>query len=266
MRRDFLYPGIIALLCTFHTTAFAKNSEPELLPLLSSPGNWFFSLGSGAQFPNWHNSMKVNNSSTHSEKDLYETKDENGAVIALALGRRWQHDSFWFPSYSFGVLWQYLFRINLGDTFTLNSPPVIGSYKYNWELTSNLLLASAKLNLFQYGKFSPYVNAGIGSSFNRTSNYKETPLQGAVPRTNPAYGKFSTSEFAYNVGVGIDLQLTQQFIMSLGYNYQDLGQISSGPGKSAWSNQSLNPGSFHSNEILFSVSYLFGKQTESKEK
>jgi opacity protein-like surface antigen len=263
MRRNFFYHGIIALLLLSNTCAFAKTSENKFLdPILNSPGNWFISAGAGAQYPQWHNLMKIHNNSELSapnDKDLYSTKNQSEPILALSLGKRWQSNQFWLPSYSFGVFWQYFFRTHLGRTVAQHSLPAFTNYKYKWDLTANVLLASAKLNLFQYGKIAPYVNGGIGSSFNRTSNYQETALPGVAPRTSPRFGKFSTSEFAYNAGVGVDLQLTPQFIISVGYNYFDLGQISSGPGKEIWSDQSLNPGSYHSNEILVSLSYLFAK-------
>lgn len=263
MKRKFFYPSITALLLACNAPGFAKAPDNNLLaPLFDAPGNWFVSFGAGAQHPQWHNIMKVNNGSDFPSPynmDIYSTKNQSEAVIALSVGRRWHRDSFWLPSYSLGAFWQYFFRTHLGKTITQYSEPEFTNYKYTWDLTANLLLASAKVNLFQYKLFAPYVNGGIGSSFNRTSDYTEKALAGVTPRVSPQFSKFSTSEFAYQVGAGIDLQLTPQVLLSVGYNYQDLGQISSGSGKETWSNQSLNPGSYHSNEVLVSISYLFAK-------
>lgn len=263
MKRNFFYPGIAALLLTCNAPVFSKNNGNKFLaPILNSQGNWFITLGAGVQYPQWHNPMKINNGSgfpAPNNKDLYSTKNQNEAIIALSVGRSWHRDAFWFSSYSFGVFWQHFFRTHLGHSITQYSLPEFTNYEYKWDLTANVLLAAAKLNLFQYKKISPYINGGIGSSFNRTSGYKETALAGVTPRVSPGFANFSTSEFAYNAGIGVDLQLTSQFFVSVGYNYQNLGQISSGPGKGTWSTQSLNPGSYHSNEVLVSVSYLFGK-------
>lgn len=262
MKWNFVYPSISALLLALNTSSFANTPNNKLLPILTSPGNWFITLSAGEQYPQWNNPIKIDNGSdlpTPYNKDLYSTKSNSEAVIALGLGRRWKRDDFWLPSYSVGVFWQYFFRANLGHTITQNSIPEFTNYTYDWMLTSNLLLASAKLNLFQYGKISPYINGGIGSSFNRTSDYKEMPLPNVTARVSPNFGNFSTSEFSYNIGAGIDVQVMPHFIASVGYIYQDLGQVSSGPGKGTWSNQSLNPGSYHSNEWLVSLTYLFGE-------
>jgi opacity protein-like surface antigen len=266
MKRYFFYSSIPALLLTLTTQTFSQPIENPLFPtLFNSPGNWFITLGAGEQYPQWDNPIKVDTGlAAPHNKDYYSTKNKNEAVVALSLGRRWKREEFWLPAYSFGVFWQYFFRTNLGHCATLYSLPDVTTYSYNWQLTSNLLLASAKLNLFEYGKLSPYVNGGIGSSFNRTSGYKERPLPAVTPRVSPAFGNFSTSEFSYHLGVGLDLQVMPQLIASLGYIYQDLGPTSSGPGKGSWSNQSLNPGSYRSNEVLVSLSYLFGEKNNVK--
>jgi opacity protein-like surface antigen len=256
------YSSIAALLLAYTASNFAYSASEGSS---TSRGNWFISLGGGVQHPRWHNPMKVSNGSIFSKPyniDLYSTKNQNEGILALYAGRRWERGSLWFPAYSFGLFWQYFFRTHLGKSITLDSHPALTHYEYDWDLTANLLLASAKLNLFRHGILSPFINGGIGSSFNRTSDYKEKALANLIPRVSPRFTKFSTSEFAYQLGVGIDLHLTSHILISVGYNYQDLGQISSGPGKGKWSTQSLNPGSYHSNEVLVSISYLFENKTK----
>lgn len=266
MKWNFFSSSTAILFLVCNNPVFSQDIEGSFFGASwNRPGNWFISLGAGQQYPQWHNPMKVANNtavSTASNKDLFSTKNQSEPVINVAFGRRWAHDSQWFPSYSLSAQWHYFFRTHIGNMIIQSSPPSVAYYKYNWDLTANMLLASAKINLFQYKKLSPYVHVGIGSSFNRTSSYKERPAVGSTPRQSPQFSNFSTNEFAYNAGVGIDLQLTPKLSISAGYSYQDLGQISSGPGKAAWSNQALNPGSYHSNELLISMSYLFQQSSE----
>ncbi|CAM4442735.1 MAG: hypothetical protein LEGION0403_FIIPPAGN_00129 [Legionella sp.] len=261
MRWNFFGRSIASLAFVFSSPTFSQDTEKNVEPFWSSTGNWVVSFGAGVQYPQWNDLMRINNtpnSLTPRSNNLFSTRNQSEPVIGLALGRSWQHDSVWFPAYSFSAVWKYFFRTNIGNRILNNSGPELANYKYDWDLTANMLLASAKVNLFQYKKFSPFAHAGIGSSFNRTSRYKERAPAGVTPRVSPQFSNFSTSEFTYNVGAGLDLLLTPQWTLSVGYSYQDLGQISSGPGKGTWSNQSLNPGSYHSNEVLVSVSYIFG--------
>ncbi|ARM35193.1 hypothetical protein B0B39_17485 [Legionella longbeachae] len=266
MKWNLFYPCITALLLVCHTTSFSQNSEyvqkPSLQSVFNAQGNWFISLGAGVQFPELHSQIQVNNGSVFSAPynyDQYSITSDKGAVIAATVGRRWQKDHIWFPSYSLGLFWQYFFKTQLNGQITQYSLPQFTNYNYHFDFTSNLLLISGKMNLFKHGMFSPYINGGIGSSFNKVSNYNETALEGVTPRVSPGFRTANTSEFAYNIGAGIDIHLLSRFIFSLGYIYQDLGPYPSGNGTGTWSNQSLNPGSYHSNEILASMSYLFDK-------
>ncbi|KTD10792.1 hypothetical protein Lgra_1758 [Legionella gratiana] len=264
MKRNLFYPSITALLLVCPHTSFAKNAghvqNSSMQSVFNAPKNWFISLGAGAQFPDLQTPMQVNNGSEFSTPynyDQYSISKNNGAVIAASAGRRWQNDNVWFPSYSLSIFWQYFFKTQLEGQITQYSLPQFTNYDYKLDFTSNLLLISGKMNLCKHGIFSPYINGGIGSSFNKVSNYHETALTNVTPRINPGFRNANTSEFAYNIGAGVDVHFLPQFILSVGYIYQDLGPYSSGNGVETWSNQSLNPGSYHSNEILVSMTYLF---------
>lgn len=145
-------------------------------------------VGGGAQFPALNSHTKVNNGSDFSkpfDNDRYSIHVDDGGVVAASVGRRWQNDSFWLPSYSIGVLWQYFFQTRFNGQIMQYSLPEFTNYDYHLNFTSNIVLAAGKINLLQYGIFSPYVHGGIGSSFNHFSNYKEEALADVTPRDNP---------------------------------------------------------------------------------
>lgn len=117
MKWNLFYPCITALLLVCHNTSFSQNSEyvqkPSLQSVFNAQGNWFISLGAGVQFPELHSQIQVNNGSVFSAPynyDQYSITSDNGAVIAATVGRRWQNDHIWFPSYSLGLFWQYFSR------------------------------------------------------------------------------------------------------------------------------------------------------------
>ena len=231
-------------------------------PPMPSSAHWFVSAGSAEQFPLSSDNMRVNNNSGFPEpynQDTYSLNHSNGAVVALSAGRRWERDYQWLPAYSVGIAWQHFFNSRMNGTVMQYSDPAFLNYDYSWNVQSDMLLASAKLNLVQYQKLSPYINGGIGGAFNQTSGYSETPLAGVTPRDTPGFTNNSSNQFAYQVGAGLDLQASKNVIFSLGYNYQNVGNLSSGPGVGTWANQSLGSGSFGSREVLAQVNYLFGK-------
>lgn len=251
----------------------SSPSHPKVKPAIEanrgdrlakySTANWFVAAGAGAQRPVSMNNMLVNNgsdlASPYNQDEYAISHDGGGAVIALSAGRRWEHDSVWMPVYSVGLSWQYYFNTQMGSTIMQYSDPAFVNYNYNWTLKSNLLLATAKLNLVQYGKWSPYLNGGIGAAFNNASGYNETALAGVTPRISPGFTNSASVQFTYQVGAGIDFQMTPQLIVSLGYNYQNLGRFSSGAGAGTWSSQTLLSDAYGSNEVLVSVNYLFGQ-------
>ena len=234
----------------------------SLVPLRSwlADGNWFIGVGAGGLYSNLPSSTTVHNGSAFPaphDVDLYTTKNQGKIVTEVSAGHRWTTSSHLIPAYSLGVLWQYGFNSNMGNTITQYSEPEFLNYNYNWNAQSNLLLASGKLNVFQYKRFSPFINGGIGASFNLANDYSETALANVTPRVSPDFRSNTASQFAYQLGAGFDLQLTPQILASLGYNYQNLGQVASGYGVSTWSSEKLNLGSSSQNEFLISVHYLF---------
>lgn len=104
----------------------------------------------------------------------------------------------------------------------------------------------------------PYLNGGVGISNNQTNAYKESAFSGVTPRISPNFASQSNSTFAYNLGAGLDIALGPHHFISLGYDYQNFGTFSSGPGKGAeWSSQHLNLGTIKANTLLLGYTHLF---------
>jgi opacity protein-like surface antigen len=225
-------------------------------------GHWFASVGVGGAFPQLKSSLSVNNGSGFPapyNEDRYSTTNNSEVIIGASAGRRWHQEDVWLPAVSFGGSYQHFFTTAAGGTVMQNSLPDFTNYNYQWGVSSNVVLATATLNLFQYNKISPYVNVGLGAAFNHANGYSESALPGVTPRISPNFAENTSGNFAYNLGVGVDLQPMPQFMASLGYLYQDLGAVSSGVGTQTWSGQSLRLGSYASNTLFMHVTYLFNR-------
>ena len=81
--------------------------------------------------------------------------------------------------------------------------------------------------------WQPYVLAGMGVSNNRVSDYEEFPTDmnsSARPTAHP-FGDHTTTQLAYEVGVGVQHILSQKmenFLFTLDYRYMGLGRTSLG--------------------------------------
>lgn len=107
---EFFCRSIASLAFVFSSPTFSQDTENNLEPFWSSSGNWVVSFGAGVQYPQWNDLMRVNNTPnplTPRSNNLFSTRNQSEPVIGMALGRRWQHDSVWFPAYSFNAVWKY---------------------------------------------------------------------------------------------------------------------------------------------------------------
>ena len=237
----------------------------HMKPVFEMPGNftranWVITLGAGMQFPHFNSSMSVNNGSNFpppANEDVYTTSTNHQPILEAEIGRRWERDSTWIPSYSLSLAYKYLLATNIGHTVKQYSSPAFTNYNYTWNFSANILLATAKINLVKYGCLSPYINGGIGWSYNRSSDYSEKAIAGVTPRTSPNYGSQTNTQFAYNVGAGIDVQLDKNLILFAGYEYLNLGNVSGSDGSGSWSGQSLSLGRYSTNLVMVGISYLF---------
>ena len=258
MKWFFVQLGVAVLSVVSFSPCFA-NSEKTVHGIEYAGANWFVTVGAGAEFPLANGNMYVNNGSFFPppyDTDIYSTNQSTSALVNLSAGRRWERQSNWFPAFSLGLFYQHSFLDNVAGTITQYSLPQFTNYTYNWNLSSDILLASAKVNLYAQNRFSPYVTVGLGGAFNH-SNYNETALPGVTPRTSPGFSGTS-NQFAYNAGAGLDFRASNHLIVTLGYLYQNLGDIS-GQGNATWSGNSLRLGSYGLNEVLAGVTYLFDK-------
>lgn len=236
-------------------------SQSNLQVHNTSTPKWFITAGSGAQFPTVSSSMTVKNGSNFTpphDVDTFTTPNlDNTAILFFSAGRRWETESTWVSAYSLGIYYQYLFSNQLQGSITQYSTPAFENYAYTWSTTSNVILGSAKANLMQYNRFSPYLTGGLGIALNQSANYTETAYSGVTPRDNPDFSGSQSAQFAYQAGVGLDIKITDPLFASIGYLYQNIGSVSGQGHGPAWTGTTLSLGSVAQNEIVASLSYLF---------
>lgn len=232
----------------------------SLTPTYALPTkHWFLSAGAGMEYPHLNANSRVNNGSGFAppgNQDLYSYENNHHPFMVLAGGYRFSCHRTWFPALALSLNYQYLPSNDLGGKVMQYSDPTFTNYNFRIDVSSSILLAAAKLNLFDYRHFQPYVSGGAGAAYVRTSSYGETALPNVTPRTSPHFAESTNTQFAYTLGAGLDYTLTPQWILSAGYQYLNLGPVQSGYGTSNWSGQSLNLGSYRSNELLMNLTYL----------
>lgn len=255
--RNFLKLTAIFL---FSSIFYLKLASAALVPEYHQ-GSWFLAGDAGLLWSSSLNNVTVNNGSLFpppQNLDIYTARTgSNDAMLALWGGYRWcQGEHPFFPALSLALRYEYVFSRTLNGNVIQYSLPEFNNYTYSLKANADVLSLYSKWDLFQFGKFSPYVDGGLGASFIHGYGYQESALPGVTPRISPAFASHSRTEFAYNFGVGLDVFWIPQIIMSIGYDFQFLGNLSSGVGQGPWSNAKLNIGRYGANTALISFTYL----------
>ena len=247
----------------FAAVTLSMSTTPSFSGTMGSQnidqGNWYIAAELGPQWSSIDKHITVDNGSGYPAPynlDQYSTKTATQPFIGFEGGYRWQKAGTWLPAYSLGLRYKHAFAKDIGLQITQYSLPEFTNYNYDWQISSDVVLAAAKLSLFKCGQLFPYLSGGVGVAFNHASKFSETALAGVTPRLSPLFHSRTRNEFAYTLGAGVDWQAYPQLIASLGYEFQDVGRAYSGYGVGTWDGNILNSGSYQSNSLLLRATYL----------
>ena len=129
-------------------------------------------------------------------------------------------------------------------------------YTYKFNAITRQILAQAKLMQPWHDKFYPYFLLGLGASFNSASNFS-TSVPPFLTFTREYQNNQSIS-FAYRVGVGIDVDISQHVRLGVAYRFVDLGSVNLG--SASIDNVSvlgkLSQSNLYANEALIQLTYI----------
>ncbi len=266
MQRQTLASSLVCfLLSLFWTSAlWAFDIECDVYGL-----GWYFNAGVGRTQPNVDSSNYVGTGPGW-PNDHYKGDDIHGApMLVVGTGYTWGRYYDWFPDLSLGAQFTYTGQAKISGTINQYSLAQFENYSYNYKFRRMTLLAVGKADIYNLANFMPYLTAGLGVSFNKTSNYEEQPLSHVTPRISPGFGSATNNYFSYMVGVGVDYALCDNLWLSLEYNYGNFGYAQTGDGANTftltgfnYSNQQLK-NKLTANNFLFSVTYLLNPESGS---
>ena len=128
-------------------------------------------------------------------------------------------------------------------------------YTYQYNVTARELLAQAKLMHPYHDKFYPYILAGIGGSFNQAYSYL-TNVPPFLTFTRE-YNNNSSRSFAFRVGLGVDMDVTQRARLGLAYRFSGLGRVNLGAASidGIPVSGALSQSNLYANEVLLQLTY-----------
>ena len=132
---------------------------------------------------------------------------------------------------------------------TANPPPALAQDAMSSSLRTTTLMVNAYYDLGKFGRFVPYVGAGIGAAYHELDN-----IAFATGATTQINGNNDLA-FAWSLMAGVGIQLTDRAILDVGYRYIDTGSISS---ESSGTGSRVTLDDLTAHEIKVGLRYHFG--------
>jgi opacity protein-like surface antigen len=255
--RKFLQQVLSGILLSLSVCAYAKAitiNNPNWHPVIS--------IGEGIAL-----SPRVNN------KPIYfpiqnSISDEyyNYSSGSSSSGSKSFFDIFIGAEYN--VFQKCAIQLGLGFNqmipFTLHGTFVQGAdvssqndYTYRYHILSRQFLTESKLLYTFREYYHPYIFGGIGIASNQANNYS-TNVDSTLALTRDYKNSIFTS-FSYNIGVGLDVDLTSSTRFGIAYRFADLGtaQLGSSNIDGTYAAGTLSKNHLYANEILGQFTFLF---------
>ncbi len=163
--------------------------------------------------------------------------------VGVAIGYNWRKHGI-----SLRTEFEYLTRANFGYAST----PVLASPAIPIGMTSKTRIQTLFANVFydfhNGTLFTPFVGGGIGVAFN-----KSTTTLNAIGLPTSTFETIDT-RFAWNIGTGVAVNVTEILLLELSYRYTDLGGALWGTNAVGFE---LTTNSLHANEFLLAARLQF---------
>jgi hypothetical protein len=145
--------------------------------------------------------------------------------LMLETGFLWsepyQVGSPYFPFVSLGLRYQYS---NFSNKKTLMKLSINGeTSQNNYKLSQNSLLANLKMDFYRWDRVMPYANLGLGVSWNKNKPQGPFFTDGGITKWTSSSSQ--NKSFSYQVGIGLDYLVAENFWLSLGYSYDNFGLV-----------------------------------------
>lgn len=134
--------------------------------------------------------------------------------------------------------------------------PSLNDISYQYKIQNKRLLAETKLLYTFQKRFHPYISGGLGEAFNRSYGYQETSASSFTSTMTP-FTSSTTHSFTYDLGTGVDVDLTSRVRLGAGYRYADLGKATLGVSPDQSSTETPGYQHLHTNEFILQLSTFF---------
>lgn len=234
----------------------------------SIPGHFYVGASLGASFAHLDKkSPKISYSSGVLITDAYPLKDDDSNASVLSLNGGYEiTGTGWKPAIMIGAgvytnLANYGYKGELIESVAGDGSTTL--YTYHYHSNSTRALVETQLT-WMLGWLSPFINLGIGPSWNHLGGYKETAATSNGYTALPPFESHTDVKFAYQLGFGLSSGFNFPNVkadfwherISLGYRYENLGETSFGTRGAVYPYE-LKTGRLTTNNIYLNYTHLF---------
>lgn len=194
---------------------------------LCDPFRFFITLSGGAAWANVGGSQSfVDDGSLYNYIAFRGVQRE--ALWGASLGEELRFSPDW--SMQVGLSYYQTSAFEGTGTVTQGVDPASSvTFPYSFQLIARQYLVESKILLDVGQGWHPYLSAGLGASFNTTSDYTVTGTD--LMTFSPLYKGESNTALSGNVGIGIDYDLMQYVRVGIAYRYDWYGAANLGDGR-----------------------------------
>jgi opacity protein-like surface antigen len=238
------------------------------LPVFSATGHMYVGGSVAASFSKLSNGEpQITYISGGTITDTYprNNRRESSSVVAVNGGYEFI-GSHWKPAIALGM---GLYTTPVGYTYNgqVIETPSGGAndtlFDYSYNISNTRVMAEAQFT-WMLGMFAPFVDAGVGPSWNRVNGYTETLVSGQHFTNLPDFKTRTSTTIAYQAGLGVSAlfnfgKVKSSFKherVSIGYRYVDLGNTSLGSRGMSYPHK-LSTGTLTANDIYIAYTHLF---------
>jgi opacity protein-like surface antigen len=161
----------------------------------------------------------------------------------------------WQPSFDM----EYRFPRTMQGQISQGIAPT-DDYNFSYRMQTTTLFFANKFLFPIRERFLPFVSVALGMAMNGAYNYSTTLLSQPPADVPISFGDKHKNVFAYKIGAGLDVNVTDALRLGLAYQFADLGPMSLGSGQAAGQPYPGRiPGQAHTytQELVFQLTFLF---------
>jgi opacity protein-like surface antigen len=265
MRQGFCFKTVFLSVLLLSVPSLA-SAKPRVCPCpakrlcvspVKRPPSWYLDAGLGWMFN--QNLGKTYLANMDLPADQYNASKSKRSLMGFwGGGYVWARQTQWFPFTSVGLEYSYNPPVEVKGVIEEMSDPEQANFNYKFKVSHHTLRLVGKADLVRWQNWMPYLSGGVGTSWNRFSNYSEEATTDAVsPRPAPAFPNKTQVNFSYDLGVGVDYIFTENLWGGVGYRYDHFGWGKTGDTNAEFADKSLK-NTLRAHTIIFSLRYLFG--------